>query len=1378
MVLLFPCRGSSTPPTVLKLLEERIQISSLKNHNQLSNVLTNSVILDKRGWLWIGTSDGLNRYDGNDYRHYRPGKKHTKSISHYNVNDLLEDLSGIVWAATQNGLNFYKEYSDTFIELNNSNINGEIVGKRIENLYEDSSGRLWFTTKEGGIHFINKHRTKVTAIEKNREKNLKVRSFLEESKDSLLAATSSGLVRISFALPDAVNIEQFEEGKEVVGKFSTVLIDASENKILVGSKLGLSIYDKKLNIFKPILRNKINNRAFTTIEKINEAEFLIGTRQSGVFLINLFSELVVNYKKEISMSSSIRSNQIHSIQNVKPGHSIVATNNGISIFSENSSGFFHLKSKAQLTDCMNGNDVHMVSKDSNENLWIGVIGGGLNRIDLNANTCRNYKATANGSLIRDVITTHQTGDGTIWIGMFRGGVAFKELDSDFFTKLEFSDSSKTTSIRLVSKIISDNSRGIWFSTFNKGVFSFDPKTKRLKSYPAVLSNKLTAAKIFDIKLDFAGNLWVATDSHGLWRKGVDEQDLRQVKHDKFPIPNTIQSLHIHKDDIWLGTLGKGAYKFNFSNDSYEHYDVNNGLLSNSVLSMQTDQNENTWLLTDKGLTRLSSNKVLKTFTYKDGLQSDSFTTTSFYDKANNVIWTGGINGINWFNPDQIDEEQSDISTLITNLEVNFKPVSFSSSPILNSPIELTESINLEYFQNNFGFRFSAPVFIRHDEVKYRSRLVNYSDQWNQSSHNGNRINFTNIDPGTYRFEVQASLDDSWNGPVSSIDITIAAPWWKTNTAYIIYLISIIFAIYSMITFRTKSLTKRALQLEQSVENRTRELASEKVKVEELLSQKNEEFANVSHEFRTPLTLILGPIAQLLKKPEYQSDTNKLSVIQRNGYRLLRMVDQLLNMETFRVKAITQKSPQAIGQTTLMLAEAFSDLAAEKGIRFNIGKIDQVNFEFTPDAYEKIILNLLSNALKYTQPGGEISIDANRHMNDYLVKVSDTGIGIPEDKLEQVFERFNRVLDDNSEQVTGAGIGLALVKSLVESHSGKIKLSSKLGEGTTIALTLPIINEVSTEQVSTHANDEIIAMEMMSLNSGKRDDIVESSEVLVSEQSNLATVLVIEDNSDMRQYICQSISGLYKVIEAQNGLEGFEVAKQEVPDLIISDVMMPKMDGYQTTHELRKDSLTNHIPVILLTARGDRESRLKGWYEKADEYLTKPFDVEELLIRVNNLLEIRDILKRRFSESVFDDGFIEKKRVASKSHIENQQEEGNNSSLELEQHKNEQQLIFIAELNDTIDSIYQDPKTNVALIATKVAMSERQLFRKLKSVLDMTPTEYLRRYRLEKAKQMLVEGKAIGFTSFEVGFSSQSYFAKCFKAQFGVSPSEFSSSATS
>ncbi|MEP2302465.1 MAG: ATP-binding protein, partial [Kangiellaceae bacterium] len=796
------------------------------------------------------------------------------------------------------------------------------------------------------------------------------------------------------------------------------------------------------------------------------------------------------------------------------------------------------------------------------------------------------------------------------------------------------------------------------------------------------------------------------------------------------------------------------------------YDEDKGFPSvRSFASILSDKDHNIWVSSGQNIHKFDTQSlVTKTYYTSDGLQDGVFARRTETKTTSGELFFGGSNGFNRFKPKNLAKNMSIPKIAFTKFYYLGEEYSHDNEPEdfrLPSPISQLKHLNLTHKDYNFGIEFSALHFSDYSRNHYAYMMDGFDPDWLYTDSSNRKVNYTNLPAGNYIFKVKASNKDGiWNETPKELKITISPAPWKTWWAYTIYTITLFLSLLYFIKKRTQILEERAQQLENTVEQRTQELSQEKQKVERLLSKKNEEFANVSHEFRTPLTLVLGPVAQLIEKANDEASINKLNIIQRNGYRLLRMVDQLLNIETFRIKTIAKKSPQAIGKSTKLMCEAFADLADAKGMKLSFSGEESINFEFTQDAYEKILLNLLSNAIKYSKTGAQISVTALRTgNNEYHLSVSDTGIGIPADKVDSVFERYNRVMDENSEQVTGAGIGLALVKELVKAHQGRIKLQSQIGEGTCIDIYLPIINEVSDEQVATSSNADLIDLELVSLSNQKAGDANRSEtedESVVKE----STVLVIEDNADMRQYITNSLQGQYRVLTANNGKAGVELAIAEVPDVIVSDIMMPVMDGYEATKAIRDNEITSHIPLVLLTARGDRESRLRGWNEKADEYLTKPFDVEELRIRLANLLEIRNLLKKKFAETIF----VEDTALETPKEVEDQ--------TDIYSNKQKLQQIFIDKLNSFLNDHYSDTELAIPQISKGILMSERQFFRKLKSILDLSPVEYLRRYRLQKGKELLGQGLSTNRAAFDVGFSSQGYFGRCFKAQYGVSPSEY------
>ena len=1348
-------------------ISDSYRFKQLYNSSLISNTVTNQIIQDSNGFIWIGTNDGLNKFDGYSNTIYRPSQKNIHAISHFFISELYIDKAGVLWVGTEQGLNTYSYTSNDFNKQYSIIKNSKKLQKSaITTIFEDSELNLWIGTRKDGIFRISADRSKLEHVFSGKLNGSKIyiKDIVELKPSKLLIATKKGAFSIS--TNESIQLKRIEKLEGQLDDLKINIVNKLTNSTLfLGTNKGLFKWDLEKNELNSFETTIIQKKDILQILKVNANKYFIGTRAFGLFSIDLRTNKVENFTTNASNKFSINDNQILALFKAKNDSILIGSNLGINILNPSSSTFSPKSSKSNTNTCLSGNTIYSIEKDDFENVWIGAFGNALHKVNFKRKECQIIKdVSVDGKTITlsNVIFTHQDKNKDMWFGTIDLGVVHYNRSAKSFSIYSASKDASTLNSNFIMSVDSDSENNKWVSTYGKGFAKIANTTNQITNYLLEAKNS-SVTIVNDIFIDSEDNVWLATQNNGLIKfdpRSENFEQFVQSDSEETGIPPTLLSIDYgEKNRFWLGSRGYGLFDYDVQSNKYREYTVEDGLLSNIVLKVVTDSSNTHWVSTDYGVTLIRDNKIVRTFVEEDGIQSNATTGSGFFDVDSDQVVVSSLAGMNIINISEIKPDELAFRAKITSLTSKEKDIYPRIKTTISADGKFDKyEITLNYEESDIDVGFSAFEYEQPRNVKYQFRLEGYDD-WSENNYSKPFARYTNLEAGSYTFEVRSSINNNWESSKSDkLFIVILPPWWQTNWAYASYIILSTLVLYGLVSYRTKALQVKAKTLEENVKQRTQELAREKDKVEHLLSRKNEEFANVSHEFRTPLTLILGPIAQLIKSNKKDKEVQKLNVVQRNGYRLLRMVDQLLNLETFRVKSITQKSPQPVGEIIRMLSEAFSDLAEGKKISFEIRNIDEVSFEFTPDAVEKIIVNLLSNAIKYSNEGDSISVQAIRQHEDYQITVSDTGIGIPEDKLDSVFERFSRVLDENSENVTGAGIGLALVKSLVDSHQGSIHLNSKKGEGTTVTIKLPIIGEVENIKNAQHANDEIIAMEMMSIQSV--DTHVNQSAESTSETSDRPVALVIEDNADMREYIRQSITDQYSVLTANNGIEGIEIAQNEVPDIIISDVMMPRMDGYQATQELRTNEVTSHIPVILLTARGDRESRLKGWHEKADDYITKPFDVEELKIRLNNLLEIRNILKRRFSETVF---------TKKESDTKNKLQQSNN---ELGDNKARLQRLFVDKLNAVLEEIYQDSDLSIDDLAKQAAMSQRQLFRKLRSILDMTPSEYLRRFRLEKSKSLLAKGKSIHYVAIEVGFSSQSYYGQCFKAQYEISPSEY------
>ena len=1317
---------------------------------------------DNRGLIWLGTSNGLVAYNGYEFKQYRNPVTDSKNFDANVIRAINIDSNNEILVGTYAGLARTKANSSSLKSIDiqiSEKVN--LSDLSVFAILKTQNKEVWLGTDKG-LYIFDGDLTssKYTPSNNNKYKNTpsnRVNSIIETRNGLIYIATNNGL----FYLDKSAEFRQvflLEANQEnlIVQK----LLEKGNGEIIVGTNDGvfqvISDTDNlpRLKRIIPTLRNKF----VYSLAEVGHNEIWIGTRNFGLFTYNRQGQLD-NNKYNSDDPNGLSDNDVYSLLVDRTGVVWAGSfNAGVNRIDPRTRNFQLFNDQENSLNCLESPVIYSIFEQTPNIIWLGTQMG-LARVTLSPFTCNLYTTDKANSIWlsgRDVLSIKQdhVNKDLIHIGT---RFAIDTIDSSNLIRVF--DSTLQHIKSMLDYVKTPNN-----TEYIASSRSLYLRQEYEHSYEKIESLDQQLEQTNYIKLANSGNKLYVASWKGLLTVNSDHHLERINWKNASHLNNPIRSLLVDsKKRIWIGIDNIGLFCHNETGQLLFKFTDRNYLTAiNGFSSILESKNGDIWISSTSGISHLDlEDNEIYNYHSSDGLAGEAYVNGAFFQSSSDIIYFGNRNGLTRFQPEQIQRNSQTPQLLISKF-IYFNEIYETASPDKNFSLETAiselDKLELTHEDYVFGFEFIALHYSDPKRNEFAYMMENWDSDWNYTDANFRRANYSNLPPGNYTFKVKASNHHgAWNPVPIELPVVITPPWWRTYWAYLAYFLILVALVYGFVTFRTYSLKRKADELQSSVTERTAELAFEKEKVEQLLSQKNEEFANVSHEFRTPLTLILGPAAQLLRSQKSGDDKQKLNTIQRNGYRLLRMVEQLLNLETFRVKSITQKSPQPISETIQLLAEAFSDLAEEKKIDFNIQPIDKISFEFTPDAIEKIILNLLSNAVKYTPGGGRISVDAKRTPNDhYQIVIKDTGIGIPSDKLDTIFERFNRVLDERSEKVTGAGIGLALVKSLVESHGGEISITSELNQGTTMTVTLPIINEVHGVITTDSSNEEVVAMEIMSL---KEQPIIESSNDLNHEDTNSSekpSLLLIEDNLDMQNYIRSSISDTFKVSTANNGEQGLQVAKEEVPDLIISDIMMPRMDGYETTRRLRQDEVTSHIPVVLLTARGDRESRLKGWHEKADEYLTKPFDVEELKIRLTNLMAIRNILRKRFGESLFQETSVNEEVPAS----------------DLEQNKNKLQQVFVSRLNQVIEELYAEPNTSIDEIAKSAAISKRQLFRKLKSILDMTPAEYLRRFRLEKAKQLLKDGHNAGYVAAEAGFSSQSYFGKCFKAQFGCSPAKF------
>ncbi len=1307
-----------------------------------------ATVQDTNGFVWLATSKGLAKFDGYSFVTFN-NKINGKKLSSLWIRTLLGDKQGNIWIGTENnGLIQYRTKSNSF----KSYPVATQETTSVRSLAFDNQENLWIGTSKG-LAKLDFAKDNIDFYFDRSEfrswPNSLVRKLLYTSDNQLYAGTSKGLYKLNLnSLSSSGPLPTFST--------NTIysLYQSSNQDLFVGTKNGLFTYNiSGKKIIKPLANTIVH-----AITVDGQNNLWVGTFRKGLYKIAPDGSFR-NFHYEKGNPHSFSGHDVLSLLVDKSNTLWAGTfDAGINKLDLLSLQFeFYDDSKSSLP-CLKDSVIYSIVESSDE-VWLGT-GNGLFSVNLDHQQCRiidNYQSETLGN---SILALAEYDQNTLLVGTLRNIELFKKEGK----------TAEPLSMELIANdFLKDGNSGYYIST-KSGAYYFSRGNAQIEKL-STRDNSLQNTEISKIQKDSIGRLWMASERGLLVRKPGLETTRAKLSHD---VSGEIGIIFLDRSSrLWVGIENETLLVFDVSSKNVRLLHSFKEIKSlHGFTSIEESNGSYIWISSSNGLERINaSNWSVDHFDSRDGLQSNLFTRGASFSNQKGVMYFGGRKGLTRFNSNTIKKNSHPPKTKISKLFIdgsevldrNIKNISYENGQV--------SELLLNYYENNFGFEFSALHFASPSKNKYTYIMEGWNNGWINVDSNNRRVNYDNLPPGEYQFKVKSSNNHLlWSNLPEKVSITISPPPWNTWWAYILYLALLSIIFYSHTKYRTKKLEERAEMLESSVIERTKELAFEKDKVERILSKKNEEFANVSHEFRTPLTLVIGPLQKLLIDEANQDRKNSLSMVKRNAFRLLRMVDQLLHLEKFRVQQIVKKVPIRVQPIAKLIAESFAELAKANNITMTIGRIDDIWLQFTPDALEKILLNLLSNSVKYSQPGDTINFSILKDSENSLkIVVEDSGIGIPKNKQAEIFERFSRVLDNHSEQITGAGIGLSLVKELVESHNGRITLKSALGEGCCFTVTLPAIpvprstqnTDSSVEEVIKELNNEILDMEIESLVEQSRKPDIDSQIQGSDLSDSLPTLLIVEDNHDMRSYITSTLSGRFNILTAPNGKEGLALAREHIPDLVVSDVMMPQMDGFTLCHELKSGELTSHIPLILLTARSDRDSRLRGWKEQADEYLTKPFDAEELNLRVNNLLDIRELLKQRFYSSIQT-----QPEQLNQTTADLTKEEDENSQWE------EHQKLFLKRFIEQIENNIDNPQLKVADIASSLTMTERQLYRKLKGVINVTPSEYLKNHRLDKALNLLKNGEPVGNVAFDVGFTSHSYFSRCFKAKFGCSPREF------
>ncbi len=1367
-LLFFLCCISELLAQEQEVKFERLNIDGGLVHNSVLNI-----IQDSKGFMWFATYDGIAKYDGYNVKVYNFDPYDTTTISQ-NLNlKLYEDKDGNIWAGTAGmGLNKFDPNSEQFKRyLPFADANKSIHTRTISAIVQDQQEALWVGGVPGIARFDPDGQKYTQFLEHEMGKIISqtiVPDILIDRKGTVWVASSDGLFKIEGSGNEGkLSFRQFkhqpDNPQSLNSKIATAVCEDNQGRIWVGTVGGLALFDQENEKFiryqhdpndpNTLSSNTINNAALVLDE---EGNLWAGTTY-GLNRINPETGKIERFFYDHKNPYSLSSNDIHALHVDRSGILWIGTiNGGICKLDPHKKPFHSLVPFSEPALAREAKGVRSIMEDSQGKLWVGTEGGGLYLYDAEKKSVQTFLYEQGGGLL---LSNYITGiledkDKNIWLGY--GG-------SNFYANIGGLTKWKTSSNQYVRydihsicapdfrdikifDLIQAEDGSIWISTEN-GIKYLDPVTGMVKHYlyyatDSTYKSKISdgwAYQIFEDKYHFN---WVGLGSVAINRINPQTGEFTYYNVN----PNHITDLTSHsvrsiyqdsKDRLWFGTSGGGLCLFDYETETFSAYTMRDGLPSNSIYSIEEDSRGRLWMGTGYGLSCFDPvNETFINFDQSDGLAGNQFSSgyvnagSSFKGK-DGTLYFGGSEGVTYFHPDDI------------TLNEDIPPIALTQFSIFDQPqsgMHEAEQITLDYDQNFFSFEFAALNYTNAHQNQYAYQLEGFDRDWIYS---GTRryASYTNLNPGTYTFRVKGSNNDGlWNEAGTSVQIVILPPWWQTWWAYALYLIAAVCLLY---TARQLTIKRERLKNELKLQK------IEAEKMHEVDHLKSRFFANISHEFRTPLTLISSTAEKLeAEDADRPWRNNDYSLMQRYIHRLLSLINQLLDLSRLENNQLrVQKDSLEIRYFLQVLAASYTSLAESRGIQYSYQVPEKEGWvQADEDKLEKVIINLLSNAFKFTPEGGSVHFSAEMipelsgkaQMYSLRIRVEDSGIGMSEQEQAHIFERFYQADDSSSRGYEGAGIGLALTREMLQLMHGEINVKSKIGEGTLFTVRLPL--EQARQGKSGQQNG--------SLKKPNSEITVPAAEPVDKTQpSDKPQLLLAEDNADLRAFIVHSLGAEYSILEAANGAEALQLALDEQPELIISDVMMPVMDGINLCQKLRANPQTCHLPLIMLTARAGEENLLQGLEKGADAYLTKPFRMDELRLRIRKLLEQRQKLREIFRQQIML-----------------HPEEVEVSSAD---------AAFIKKLCKIMETRLSESTLDVETLSHELGMSRVHLHRKLKQLCGQSPSEFIRNFRLERAAALLEkESGNISEVAFAVGFSSLTHFSKCFRNKYGMSPSAF------
>lgn len=1308
----------------------------------LSNNAVTAIYQDQYGFMWFGTYDGLNRYDGYHFKIFRNMPNDTTSLISNRIVAIAEDQEHNLWIGTKQGVSVFNNSRSGFSPVNwlpYKQAAAERLNWTINDIKTDAAGNVLIASAGGGLMICSKGSKlaiQVPCVNATRELlRYHVQAIrIDKGQRVWLFVQGVGL---------CVYDKQAKLVKPVNQTIRSGYCLETDNKgtIWIGSENGLSAYHIATNTLKGYDENSgiLTNNKVVGLCLDRQHQLWIATDGGGINILDIQTGRM-RYLAPGQHKKSLTSTSVYAVYEDKESRKWIGTlRGGINVIDPQKNRFTTVAHDPLSRNSLVDNFVLSFCEDPSGNLWIGTDGSGASYWNRTQNTWTHFKhqpgnpQSLSNNFVTSIVRDYQE---NIWLATYGGGINRYNKSNGSFEHYACNYTGYAYGDKNVWKLFEDSKKNLWAGAVAPGrLYRYNPKTNQFESFDDKVVDVTTLAE------DKQGVLWAGTFSD------LIQIDVAHKKHRFFKIGNAVRS--IYEDgagNCWIGTEGNGLLLFDRQKGIFTAYTESDGLCSNAVLNTLEDKSGNLWISTFSGISKFDPrNKTFKNFYVADGLQSNQFNYNAALQLSSGEFAFGGIKGFNLFYPDSIVNNNRMPSLLLTGLRIDNVPVERNNTFTQEQTLANIDQLTLPYNKAVIAVDFAALEYSAPDNISYAYYMEGWDKGWNYVGRL-RTANYSRLNEGDYTLRIKSTnAEGVWNNQERIIKITVLPPWYRSWWAYGGYILLVVAAIWFYLLYKNR-------QARLKYEIQIAHINAEKEK--ELNEKKLSFFTNISHEFRTPLTLIINPIKELLYSREQGVDTGELNIVYRNARRLLSLVDQLLlfrraDSEADKLRVVKLNFSDLCKEVYL----CFVQQARSKRIEYGFQCANpHIGLYADREKMEIALFNLVSNALKFTPEQGRVLFTVTETDGQVEVAVADNGVGIPDSTGRKLFERFYQVQDKETYLKTGFGIGLYLVKHFVESHHGQVDYTSKSGEGTRFVVVLQkghahfpadMIHEESVGKAEfleelIEETEPVPETDMVSL------EPEEDPGLLVTD---LPIMLVVDDNSQIRQYVAQIFRKTFRLYEADNGDDGLKLARQYQPDIIISDVVMQGLTGIELCHSIKEDPSLNHIPLILLTASSSSDIKLKGVECGADDYITKPFEKELLVARVSSILKSRNNLQKYFYNE-----------------ITLQQ---NTGKIPEEYRK------FLEKCIAVVEEHLDNESFSIKILAAELNMSHSNLYKKVKSISGQSVNGFIRFIRLRKAAELFINTPCnVNEAAFQVGMADIKYFREQFNKLFGMNPSEY------